>query len=67
MREIPQQGQTPGQPAAPPNANIVVENPTRTAIPLELEVSRPAAEVFTRAVGNMKILAEGGRLAPASL
>ena len=37
-----------GQPAAPANANIVVENPTYMSIPIELEVSRPAAEVWKR-------------------
>jgi hypothetical protein len=40
---------TPGQPATPnPNANIVVENPTYITIPLEIEVNRPAAEVWKR-------------------
>ena len=37
-----------GQPAAPPNANIVVENPTYTTIPLEIDVNRPVAEVWAR-------------------
>jgi Polyketide cyclase / dehydrase and lipid transport len=36
------------QPAANPNANIVVEKPTYVSIPLELEVNRPAAEVWKR-------------------
>ena len=36
------------QPAANPNANIVVENPTYTTIPLEIAVDRPAAEVWKR-------------------
>ena len=36
------------QAANPANANIVVENPTYTTIPIELEVSRPAAEVWKR-------------------
>ena len=36
------------QPAPPPNANIVVEKPTYVSIPLELEVNRPAAEVWKR-------------------
>ena len=35
-------------PAPAANANIVVDNPTYTTIPLELEVSRPAAEVWKR-------------------
>jgi hypothetical protein len=39
---------TSAQPAAPANANIVVENPTYASIPLELEVNRPAAEVWKR-------------------
>ena len=39
----------PAQPAtAAPNANIVVDNPTYTTIPLEIDVSRPAAEVWAR-------------------
>ena len=48
--------QTPAAPAPPataappasPNANIVVENPTYTTIPLEIDVNRPAAEVWAR-------------------
>ncbi len=48
--------QTPAAPAQPataappasPNANIVVENPTYTTIPLEIDVNRPAAEVWAR-------------------
>ena len=40
--------QTPAQPAADPNANIVVANPTYTTIPLEIDVNRPAAEVWAR-------------------
>lgn len=36
------------QPAPPANTNIVVENPTYASIPLELEVNRPAAEVWKR-------------------
>jgi hypothetical protein len=35
-------------PAASPNANIVVENPTYTSIPLEIDVTKPAAEVWAR-------------------
>jgi hypothetical protein len=31
-----------------PNANIVVENPTYVTIPLEINVDRPAAEVWKR-------------------
>ena len=43
------QAPTPaGPPAAPANASIVVDNPTYASIPLELEVSRPAAEVWKR-------------------
>ena len=39
----------PSAPATPPaNANIVVDNPTYVSIPLELEVNRPAAEVWKR-------------------
>jgi hypothetical protein len=38
----------PAQPTAPANVNIVVENPTYVSIPLELEVNRPAAEVWKR-------------------
>ena len=45
--------QAPAQPAAAAqpasaNANIVVENPTYTTIPLEIDVNRPAAEVWAR-------------------
>ena len=36
------------QAANPANANIVVENPTYATIPIELEVNRPAAEVWKR-------------------
>jgi hypothetical protein len=35
-------------PAADPNANIVVANPTYTTIPLEIEVNKPVAEVWAR-------------------
>jgi hypothetical protein len=42
------QAAAPAQPAASPNANIVVENPTYTTIPLEIDVNRPAAEVWAR-------------------
>jgi hypothetical protein len=42
-----------GQPAPAPagNANIVVDNPTYVTIPLELDVNRPAADVWKR-IGN---------------
>jgi hypothetical protein len=48
--------QTPAAPAQPamaaqpssPNANIVVEKPTYVTIPLEIDVNRPAAEVWAR-------------------
>jgi hypothetical protein len=41
--------QAPATPAAvPANANIVVESPTYTTIPLEIAVDRPAAEVWKR-------------------
>ena len=40
--------QAPAQPAADPNANIVVANPTYTTIPLEIDVNKPAAEVWAR-------------------
>jgi len=43
--------QTPApaaQAPASPNANIVVANPTYTTIPLEIEVSKPAADVWAR-------------------
>ena len=43
----PAQPATPAQPASA-NANIVVENPTYTTIPLEIDVNRPAAEVWAR-------------------
>jgi hypothetical protein len=43
--------QAPGGPvqtAADPNTNIVVANPTYTTIPLEIDVNKPAAEVWAR-------------------
>src|SRR6186997_2813149 len=40
--------QAPAQPAATANTNIVVENPTYTTIPLEIDVNKPAAEVWAR-------------------
>ncbi len=42
------QAPAPQAPAANPNANIVVDNPTYTTIPLEIAVERPAAEVWKR-------------------
>ena len=41
------QAPAPSAPATP-TANIVVDNPTYVSIPLELEVNRPAAEVWKR-------------------
>lgn len=49
--------QAPAQAPANPNANIVVENPTYTTIPLEITVDRPAAEVWKR-VGKYCDIAE---------
>ena len=49
--------QAPAAPAASPNANIVVENPTYTTIPLEIDVNRPAAEVWAR-IGKYCDIAE---------
>jgi hypothetical protein len=40
--------QAPAQPAATPNTNIVVDNPTYVTIPLEIDVNKPAAEVWAR-------------------
>jgi hypothetical protein len=37
-----------GQAPASPNANIVVANPTYTTIPLEIDVNKPAGEVWER-------------------
>jgi hypothetical protein len=57
---LPATAQTPtpaAQPAASPNANIVVENPTYITIPLEIAVDRPAAEVWKR-VGKYCDIAE---------
>src|SRR5215213_10262896 len=48
---IPIAAQTPAvtpQIIPPPNASIVVENPTYVTIPLEITVDRPAAEVWKR-------------------
>jgi hypothetical protein len=44
-----------GQPAANPNANVVVENPTYLTIPLEIDVNRPAADVWKRIGGYCAI------------
>ena len=43
--------------AATPNANIVVANPTYTTIPLEIDVNKPAADVWAR-VGKYCDIAE---------
>ena len=48
---------TPAQPAANPNTNVVVDNPTYTTIPLEIAVDRPAAEVWAR-IGKYCDIAE---------
>jgi len=48
---------TPAQPAANPNTNVVVDNPTYVTIPLEIAVDRPAAEVWAR-VGKYCDIAE---------
>jgi hypothetical protein len=40
--------QAPAQPAAQPNTNIVVDNPTYITIPLEIDVNKPAAEAWAR-------------------
>src|SRR6478735_6364063 len=40
--------QAPPQPAANPNANVAVDNPTYITIPLEIDVNKPAAEVWKR-------------------
>lgn len=40
--------QAPAPPAANPNANIVVDNPTYVTIPLEIDVNKPATEVWKR-------------------
>lgn len=44
-------------PAGDPNANIVVEKPTYTTIPLEITVNKPVAEVWKR-IGNYCDIAE---------
>ena len=62
--------QTPAAPAQPataappasPNANIVVENPTYMTIPLEIDVNRPAAEVWAR-IGKYCDIGEWFRIA----
>src|SRR5262245_2475573 len=50
---------TPAPAAQPPaaNTNIVVENPTYTTIPLEIDVNKPAADVWKR-IGNYCDIAE---------
>ena len=45
------QAPVPAAQTPAPNANIVVENPTYISIPLEIDVNRPAAEVWKR-IGN---------------
>ena len=40
--------QAPAPAAATPNTNIVVDNPTYITIPLEIDVNKPAAEVWAR-------------------
>jgi len=46
---LPAHAQAPAAPSGvPANANIVVESPTYTTIPLEIAVDRPAAEVWKR-------------------
>jgi len=49
--------QAPAAAQAPanPNANIVVDNPTYTTIPLEINVDRPAADVWKRIGGYCAI------------
>lgn len=49
--------QAPVPPAATPNANIVVDNPTYISIPLEIAIDRPAAEVWKR-IGKYCDIAE---------
>ena len=43
--------------AAPPTASVVVANPTYTTIPLEIDVNKPAAEVWAR-IGKYCDIAE---------
>ena len=45
------------QAPASPNANIVVENPTYTTIPLEIDVNKPVADVWAR-IGNYCAIGE---------
>jgi len=49
--------QAPAPPAAAPNANIVVDNPTYISIPLEIAIDRPAAEAWKR-IGKYCDIAE---------
>src|SRR5262245_39045712 len=51
------QAPAPAQAPANANANIVVDNPTYVTIPLEIDVNRPAAEVWKR-VGKYCDIAE---------
>ena len=53
--QTPATAATPGQPATP--NPIVVENPTYITIPLEIDVNRPAAEVWAR-IGKYCDIAE---------
>jgi hypothetical protein len=50
---VPAVAQAPaGQAPAPPaNTNVVVENPTYVSLPMEIDVDRPASEVWKR-IGN---------------
>jgi polyketide cyclase/dehydrase/lipid transport protein len=43
--------------AAPPTTSVVVANPTYTTIPMEIEVNKPAAEVWAR-IGRYCDIAE---------
>ena len=45
---LPSWAQTPSPAPANPNANIVVDNPTYVTIPLEIDVNKPAADVWKR-------------------
>jgi hypothetical protein len=49
--------QTPGAASPPPAASVVVANPTYVTIPLEIDVNKPAAEVWAR-VGRYCDIAE---------
>jgi hypothetical protein len=54
--------QAPGAPPANPNANIVVEKPTYATILMEVNVNKPAAEVWQR-VGKYCDIGEWLRIA----